>query len=143
MEPYLAWIVAGFVLLIVEVLTGTFYLLVIGVGAFAGAAVAFAGGGYFAQAVGACVVALAGAWLVRRWHASHRKEGGEDDLLDLGQPVILEEWLDAANGRARVNYRGASWDARHTGTQRPQPGATLYITGQDGNTLILGDAPSR
>ena len=55
MEPYLAWIVAGFLLVIVELLTGTFYLLVIGVGAFAGALVAYAGGTYFVQAVGACV----------------------------------------------------------------------------------------
>jgi membrane protein implicated in regulation of membrane protease activity len=68
MEPYLAWIVAGFVLVIIELLSGTFYLLVIGIGAFAGAAVAWAGGGYFAQAVGACAVALAGTWLVNRWH---------------------------------------------------------------------------
>ena len=50
MEPYLAWIIAGFALVIIERLTGTFYLLVIGVGAFAGAAVAWAGGGYLAQA---------------------------------------------------------------------------------------------
>ena len=65
METYLAWIIAGFVLVIIELLTGTFYLLVIGVGAFAGAAVAWAGGGYLAQAVGACAVALAGTWLVQ------------------------------------------------------------------------------
>jgi membrane protein implicated in regulation of membrane protease activity len=143
MEPYLVWIIVGFVLVIVELLSGTFYLLVIGVGAFAGAAVAFAGGGYFAQAVAACAVALAGAWFVRRWHASHRQEGGRDNLLDLGQPVVLEEWLESPAGRARVKYRGASWDARHAGAQRPQPGATLYIIGQDGNTLLVGDAPSR
>jgi len=143
MEPYLAWIIAGFVLVIIELLTGTFYLLVIGLGAFAGAAVAWAGGGVFAQAVGACVVALAGTWLVRRWHRSHQPAGAGDDLLDLGQAVILEEWLDGDSGRARVKYRGASWDARLAGGERPQPGATLYITGQDGNTFLVGAAPSR
>lgn len=137
MEPYLAWIIAGFVLVIIELLTGTFYLLVFGVGAFAGAAVAWAGGGFFAQAVTACAVALAGAWLVRRWHRTHQEEGVRDNLLDRGQPVVLESWSDPATGLARVKYRGASWDARMAGTDRPAPGATLYITGQDGTLFVV------
>ncbi|MGE0355542.1 MAG: NfeD family protein [Burkholderiales bacterium] len=141
MEPYLAWIVAGFVLVIVELLTGTFYLLVIGVGAFAGAAVAWSGGSYFVQAVGACAVALAGAWLVRRWHRGHTAARPDEGLLDLGQPVVLENWVDAGTGLARVKYRGASWDARLAGGERPAPGATLYISGQDGNMLLVGAAP--
>ena len=142
MEPYLAWIIAGFVLVIIELLTGTFYLLVIGVGAFAGAAFAWAGAGYFLQAVAACAVALAGTAWVHAWHARHRKGGVEDNLLDRGQPVVLESWVDAAAGRARVQYRGASWDARLVGAERPEPGATLYITGQDGNAFLVGAAPS-
>ena len=142
MEPYLAWIVAGFVLVIIELLSGTFYLLVIGVGAFAGAAVAWAGGGYFAQAVGACAIALAGAWLVRRWHRTHQKQGAVDTELDRGQPVVLEAWVDPGTGLARVKYRGASWDARVAGGERPEPGATLYITGQDGSAFLVGAAPA-
>ena len=39
MELWLVWIVAGFALAIAELLSGTFYLLVIGLGAFAGAVV--------------------------------------------------------------------------------------------------------
>jgi membrane protein implicated in regulation of membrane protease activity len=142
MEPYLAWIIIGFVLVIIELLTGTFYLLVFGMGAFAGAVIAWAGAGYFAQAVGACAVALAGAAWVRAWHAKQRKGGVEDNLLDRGQPVVLEAWVDQAAGRARVQYRGASWDARLAGAERPAPGATLYIVGQDGNAFLVGVAPA-
>ncbi len=142
MEPYLAWIIAGFALVIIELLTGTFYLLVIGMGAFAGAAVAWAGGGYLAQAVGACAVALAGTWLVKRWHNAHRRGDLKDNFLDLGQPVVLESWVDAASGMARVTYRGTTWDARVAGGTRPEPGATLVINGQDGSTLLVGAAPS-
>ena len=142
MEPYLAWIIAGFVLVIIELLTGTFYLLVIGVGAFAGALAAWAGAGYFVQAVAACAVALAGTAWVRGWHAKRQKEGAGDNRLDLGQPVVLEAWLDAPSGRARVQYRGASWDARLAGADRPEPGATLYIVGQDGNAFLVGVAPA-
>ena len=142
MEPYLLWIIAGFVLVIIELLSGTFYLLVIGVGAFAGAVVAAAGGGFLAQAVGACAVALAGTWLVRRWHRARQPASAKDNFLDLGQPVVLESWVDANSGTARVNYRGTTWDARVAAGTRPEPGATLIINGQDGSTLLVGAASS-
>jgi membrane protein implicated in regulation of membrane protease activity len=35
MDAYLAWLLLGLALVIVELLTGTFYLLVLGVAAFA------------------------------------------------------------------------------------------------------------
>lgn len=142
MEPYLAWIVAGFVLVIVELMTGTFYLLVIGVGAFAGAAVAWAGGGYLAQAIGACAVALAGTWIVNRWHRARQPGSAKDDFLDLGQPVVLEAWVDAGTRTARVRYRGTTWDARVAADAHAEPGMTLIINGQDGSTLLVGAAPS-
>ncbi len=142
METYLLWIIAGFVLVIVELLTGTFYLLVIGLGAFAGALAAWLGGGVLGQAVAACAVALVGTALVRRWHATHRKDAENSNLLDLGQPVVLEQWTDAAGGLARVKYRGSTWDARVAGGERPDPGATLYIRGQEGHLLHVGAAPA-
>ena len=128
MQPYLAWIIAGF-------------LLVIGVGAFAGAAVAWAGGGYLAQAVGACAVALVGAWLVNRWHRTRQPGSAKDNFLDLGQPVVLESWVDAASRTARVKYRGTTWDAKVAAGTPAEPGATLIINGQDGSTLLVGAAP--
>ena len=142
MEPYLLWIIAGFILVIVELLTGTFYLLVFGGGAFAGAAVAAAGGGYLLQAVGACGVALVGTWYVRRWHGTQQKAGEKSNLLDLGQRVVLEEWIDAATRRVRVKYRGASWDAILAPGPTPEPGAALYISGQEGNTLLVSGSPT-
>lgn len=141
MEPYLLWIIGGFVLVILELLTGTFYLLVIGVGAFAGAVVAWAGGGYLAQAVGACAVALGGALLVNRWHSAPAPGAVKDNFLDLGQPVVLESWVDKGSGTARVTYRGTTWDARVTAGTHPELGTTLIINGQDGSTLLVGAAP--
>jgi membrane protein implicated in regulation of membrane protease activity len=141
MEHHLLWIIAGFVLVIAELLTGTFYLLVFGVGAFAGAGVAAAGGGYLAQAVGACIVVLAGVWLVRRWHGKRQPGSAKDNFLDLGQPVVLESWVDAELRTARVTYRGTTWDARVAAGSHAEPGATLIINGQDGSTLLVGAAP--
>ena len=43
MQDYLIWTILGFVLVIVELMTGTFYLLVLGVGALFAALAAWLG----------------------------------------------------------------------------------------------------
>src|SRR5262249_56202450 len=42
----LAWLVAGVVLMVAELLTGTFYLLVLGIAALVAAAIAYGGAGF-------------------------------------------------------------------------------------------------
>ena len=145
MELWLMWIVAGFVLVIAELATGTFYLLVVGVGAFAGALVAWAGGNEIVQALAASIVALAGAFFVHSWHMRNRAAQPKgDNLLDRGQAVVLEGWVDENARIARVKYRGAWWDARlNRPEDHPSPGSTLYIEAQEGNTLVVASAPPR
>ena len=58
MELWLVWTVAGFALVIAELVTGTFYLLVIGLGAFAGAIAAWMGLNLVLQAGVGSVIAL-------------------------------------------------------------------------------------
>ena len=143
MELWLIWTVAGFALVIAELVTGTFYLLVIALGAFAGALVAYLGGNEMVQAVVGSVVAIGGAIAVHHWHSRRRQaDKGHANLLDLGQPVVLESWANESAGIARVKYRGTSWDARLASTSpRPEPGSTLYIEGQDGGMLIVAATP--
>lgn len=136
------WVVVGFVLVIAELLTGTFYLLVVGVGAFAGALVAWLGGAGMVQAVVAGAVALIGTWLVYLWHRAQPKDApGTSNFLDRGQPVVMEAWANEAARLARVKYRGTTWDARVVGPPPAAPGATLYIEGQEGGMLLVGAAP--
>jgi membrane protein implicated in regulation of membrane protease activity len=139
METWLILVVVGFALVIAELVTGTFYLLVIGVGFFAAALCAWLGANFLVQAIAGSLVSLAGAWLVHHWHTSQRmRDAGPSNFLDRGQPVVLEGWTNEAAGIARVRYRGASWDARMASTPAwPETGATLYIEGQDGSTLIV------
>lgn len=139
-EPYLIWIVLGFLLIIAELLTGTFYLLVMGIGAFAGAAIAWGGGSFFLQAFGACAVALIGTGVVL-YLTPKRAATASDNLLDRGNPVELESWVDAATGLARVKHRGASWEARVVSASRPPPGSMLYITGSEGQVLQVSAEP--
>jgi membrane protein implicated in regulation of membrane protease activity len=143
MDLWLMWVVAGFVLVIAELLTGTFYLLVIGIGAFAGAAAAWMGGNAIVQALLGGTVALIGTWLVHLWHRAQPKDApGTSNFLDRGQPVVLESWANESARVARVKYRGTTWDARvATAAQQLAPGTTLYIEGQEGGMLVVASAP--
>src|SRR5262249_35138229 len=113
MEPWLAWGVLGLVLVIAELLTGTFYLLMLGVAAFGGAAVAGFGQPFAVQSIIAFVVAGAGCYGVHVWRAKNRTQ--QMPPIDAGMPGSFESWVDAGGRLARVRYRGASWDARVEG----------------------------
>ena len=141
MQTWLIWVVIGFGLVIAELVTGTFYLLVIAIGFFVAALCASLDLVLMLQAVIGSIVAIAGVVLVHRWHRRNRGNApGGDNLLDRGQPVVIEGWTNESAGIARVRYRGASWDARVAQPGlRPQTGSTLYIEGQEGGTLIIGE----
>lgn len=138
METYLIWLVAGFVLVIAELLTGTFFLLVLGIAAFAGSAVAWFGLGFWFEALGAAVVAVAGVFWVRQ----QRKAMQQPDMasLDVGQAVTLDAWVNQEQGAARVKYRNTLWDAEVEGERALERGQVLFIHAVDGNTLRVSKA---
>ncbi len=140
------WIGAG-VLIVAELLTGTFYLLMIALGFIAGALVKLGGGGFAAQCVCAALVALAAVVLLRRSRFGRRRQrrdasSNPDVVLDVGESVEVTMWRD---GRARVPYRGAQWDAELAPGERED--ARFYeIAAVRANRLILvekGRAPAR
>jgi len=133
MDIALAWLIAGFILIIVELVTGTFYLLVLGIAALAAAGVGYASGAFVWQAVAAAVVAVAGVV----WAHRYRKTIGPKRMqgLDFGQPAAFESWVNKSAGHARVKYRDALWDAQLAGDASGEPGEILYINSVDGSTL--------
>lgn len=133
MDPALAWAVTGLVLAIVELLTGTFYLLMLGIAAFGAAAAAWLGLAFAAQSVVAAAVAAVGCYGVHVYRA--RNQAQQMAPIDAGNPASFESWVDAPARLARVQYRGATWDARVEGAEALEPGATLYVIAADGNTL--------
>jgi membrane protein implicated in regulation of membrane protease activity len=101
----------------------------------------WAGGSVLVQAIVGGLVAVGGAMLVHHWHGNRGPADGRSNLLDRGQPVVLESWANESAGIARVKYRGTSWEARLSGGDvRPAPGSTLYIDGMEGNTLVVVSA---
>lgn len=133
MSDYWWWAVGGIALIIAELISGTFYLLVIGIAALAGAAVAYAHYSFSAQAVVAAAIALAGVVWVTRFRKTQTSSPSVS--LDVGQSVVLDEWINEKDRRARVRYRNALWDARVLDEQGAEVGRTLYIKHVDGSTL--------
>ena len=113
MTPPILWFVAAFVLLIAELLTGTFYLLMVAIGCAIGGLAATAGAGTPLQFVAAAAVGIAATLVLRRtrWGARHAKVdalANRDVVLDIGEVVQVDAWHDRT---AYVRYRGAQWSA--------------------------------
>lgn len=127
------WALGGLALVIAELLTGTFYLLMLGLAAFGSALAAYFGLSFPVQVIVAALVSAAGCYGV---HIHRVRNKGEPMApIDAGMPAIFEQWIDQAARLARVRYRGAPWDARVESGDNPQPGALVYVLNVDGNTL--------
>ena len=133
MDPALAWAILGMALVIIELLSGTFYLLMLAIAAFGAGVAAYFGQLFPVQCIVAALLGAAGCYGVH----VYRAKSAPDRMppIDAGMPARFESWLDAGSRLARVRYRGASWDARVEGTDVIEPGATVFVVATDGNTL--------
>ena len=130
------WLLAG-AAVAVELLTGTFYLLMLGIGMAAGALAAHAGAGQAPQLVAAAVV---GGGAVSVWHVVRRRRfatpaGDSNNMnLDAGEPVQDDAW--GADNTARVRYRGSLWTAVPAGGTPQGPGLHR-VRAVDGTRLVV------
>ena len=132
------WLLAGGAVA-VELMTGTFYLLMLAAGLVAGAlaaglGLALSGQMLLAAAIGGGAVA---AW---RWRRSQRPapkpaHANPDVHLDIGQSIHVARWN--ADGTASVHFRGAQWTAVAADpAQASQPG-NFRIKEMTGNRLVI------
>jgi len=133
MDPALTWAIVGLVLVVAELLSGTFYLLMLAVAAFGAAGAAYLGQGFPVQCIVAVLLAAAGCYGVHVYRAKSAPQRMAP--IDAGMPASFETWLDVPARLARVRYRGASWEARVEGSDALEPGATVFVLAADGNTL--------
>lgn len=104
------WVMAG-TLVVAELMTGTFYLLMVALGLVAGAIASHLGLAVSSQLV---VAALVGTITALLWHfhkarhpSSPPASANSDVNMDVGQTLHVEAWN--ADGSATVKYRGAMW----------------------------------
>ena len=111
-ESTIWWLLAG-AAVGVEMVTGTFYLLMLAIGLAAAAIASHLGLPLTWQLVAAAVV---GGGAVVLWHTLRGRQPSKlpaqsnaDVHIDIGEPVYVDTWnLD---GTASVKYRGSNWAA--------------------------------
>lgn len=122
-ESTIWWLAAGAVV-VAELLTGTFYLLMVAAGLVAAALAAHAGIALPLQIV---VAAAVGGGAVVGWHYAKRRRPGDPSAradrsvnLDVGENVLIDSWNP--DGTTLVKYRGATWTAIHRPGVTPSTG---------------------
>lgn len=136
-EPTIWWLLAG-AAVAVELLTGTFYLLMLALGMCAAALAAHMGAG---QVVQLLIASLVGGGAVVAWHWKKKRSRSEPPAqanpnvsMDIGETVHINTWNP--DGTASVQYRGANWTAVHRAGVSPTAG-THRIAELIGNRLLV------
>jgi membrane protein implicated in regulation of membrane protease activity len=140
MQDWMNWLVAAGVLVILELFSGTFYLLMIAIGLGFGALAALGGLSGPTQAIVAAVVGVIATGLLHRSRLGHPSKANpardHNVNLDIGQHVQVPGWND---GKARVLYRGALWDIELGQGATAQAGEFKIVEVQ-GSRLIVSNA---
>ncbi|MDO9193745.1 MAG: NfeD family protein [Undibacterium sp.] len=116
MNAWMSWLAVAGLVVILELFTGTFYLLMISVGLVAGALAAWFNVGTSFQMIVAAVVGAVATLALHKTKLGgrERKDVSRDPNvnMDIGQTIKVEHWKDQGNGKytARAMYRGAMWD---------------------------------
>lgn len=130
-----AWFTTAAIVLILELFTGTIYLLVISA-AIAGAGIVFGlTGNTFAAVFTVSLLSALGIWLVFRHTASRKNTHGETHDLDAGQTVEVRKHIHG--DRYEVFYRGTQWQAQNTAETVLAEGSLAQIVAKNGNLLLI------
>jgi membrane protein implicated in regulation of membrane protease activity len=141
MAGYVWWFVIGFGLLVAELLTGTFYLLIIALAMGVAGLASVAGAPFALQLVLAAVIGLGGSmWLRMTKWGKRLHERGDDRVqnMDIGQSLRVDQWTPARTARAQ--YRGSVWDVELAPGEPPVAG-DFVIHEIHANRLIVAAKP--
>jgi membrane protein implicated in regulation of membrane protease activity len=134
----LLWLIAGVVLIAAEILSGDFFLLMIGTAALAGAGAEFIFGNTFVSSAVFALVALglitvARPWLKSRMHGAHIP----DNIAALvGGQATVTATVDSTGGR--IKLKGEVWSARtFDESQVLEPGTTVTVVEISGATAVV------
>ena len=132
------WLLAGSAVA-VELMTGTFYLLMLAVGFTAGALAASLDFALIGQML---IAAAIGGGAVAAWHwrrskspAPLKANANPDVHLDIGEAVHVVRWN--VDGTASVLFRGAQWTAIAADPSEPASPGNFRIKEMLGNRLVI------
>lgn len=123
-ESTIWWLMAGIVV-VAELLTGTFYLLMLTIGLAAGALAAHLGWSVPMQLIVSAAVgggSVLACYLARKRNPRRQPAASNRDMnLDVGESVYVDTWNP--DGTAQVKYRGAQWTVVLRPGNAPSPGS--------------------
>lgn len=141
MSAEVLWLVAAGVLLAVEMLTGSFYLMLFAAGAAIAAGFAWLGLPLGNQIAVAAVVSIGSALILRHARRGRSPQGSVDlSQMDVGSRVEVHYW--GSNGLARVVHRGTHWSARPARPELIFMQGHFIVVAVEGSTLVLDALPS-
>ena len=138
--PIFWWSLAA-MLVLLELVTGTVYLLMVAIGFAAGGIAAHFGVQDSSQLLIAGLVCGAATlgWHSLRTRRNEPAPGADKSMqMDIGETVEVRAW--ESNGTTRVMYRGAEWSVKSSETAsagNPLPTGPHRIIEVRGNTLIV------
>jgi len=144
MTAALVWLILGIVLIIAEVISGDFVLIMLGLGALFGAGSAALTGNtlidvavFAVSSVGMLV--LARPALKRRFLAGPNIRMHTDALI--GARAVVLSTVDFESGQ--VKLAGDVWSARSMSTDHPPiaPGTSVTVVEISGATAVVSDEP--
>lgn len=147
MTDWMLWFAITGTLVILEMFTGTFYLLMMAIGFAAGGMVAFVGASSAVQLIVAAIVGVIATYSLRKSKLGRttKNDAARDPNvnLDIGQTLVVDTWHGAGSGvrTARVKYRGALWDVELEHGAPALPGEYV-IREVRGSRLVVGRGTS-
>ena len=135
----LLWLIIGVILVLAEMLSGAFVLVMLGGAALVAALVASIGAvgivsGIVFAAVAAGGITLARPALVRHMHLGEHVKTNIDALV--GGKAVVVATVDAQSGQVKIN--GEVWSARsYDETEVLEPGRSVTIMNISGATAVV------
>ncbi|MES2130238.1 MAG: NfeD family protein [Pseudomonadota bacterium] len=140
MADWINWLILAGLLVIFELFTGTFYVLMVAIGMGCGAIAALMGAPVPLQVIIAGAIAAAATLLLRRSRLSDdiKLDPARDPNvnIDIGQAIKVDQWQGE---KARVMYRGALWDVELAAGSVAQAGS-YKIAEVRGARLVVANA---
>lgn len=130
------WVVLGTCLLVAEMVSGTFFLLFLSLGAFSASLAGILGLTSFPLQIVVCGLVSALGFLLLKKPLQKKMLKSAAIQLDLGKTIIVDTALSPGQ-TTRISYQGSTWDARNEGAQSLIPGETALIVGTDSHLLLI------
>lgn len=134
---WINWVVFAGILLITELFTGSFFMLMIALGFMAGALASLLGAGLTTQVIVTALTAAIATLCLQKYRSRKKTQHPDTTInLDLGQSITITMWEKPR--KTRAFYRGSWWDVELSDTEEKSPEAGEFIIQQiKGNCLLV------